>query len=213
MKRFVLPALIINSQHAVAAVQGVPLADGSKVHKSVECRGSRCFTLYRGSVAVFASNSYSYDNEDHYAWYGSWLEQKNKDKPVKKTQEQDTRFRAWSQYTHAWRYRLVGFVRLTNVLRSADMEQGGKRMLEIHKYATDYRGQWMDPPPATYLNVEPLAETTAADGPKFSDACYGCNVADPRHNPAACHVNWQTVCMEEKHVPLHVQQEIGTWLK
>jgi hypothetical protein len=55
----IIPALIDKSQHAASMVQGLKLRDGSTVFKSVECRGSRCFTSYRGAVAIFASKAYN----------------------------------------------------------------------------------------------------------------------------------------------------------
>lgn len=212
----IMPALIDKSQHAAAMVQGLTLRDGSKVFKTVECRGSRCVTGYRGSVAIFASKSYCRDTESHYEWFGSFSEQTEQQHKrnvnVKLTAEQSSHYCAWSVYTSAWSYRLVGFVRLTGCTKSVSLATGGEKMRKLHTAATDYRGQWMYPdPPATYLHVEPLHELTAADGPKFSDVCYGCTVASPPHNATACHVNWQTVCMDEKHVPAHVKKEIGKW--
>lgn len=207
----IIPALIDKSQHAASMVQGLKLRDGSTVFKSVECRGSRCLTSYRGAVAIFASKAYSSDTEQHYEWFGAYSEQ-DKKKAVKLTPAQSSHYRAWSVYTSAWSYRLVGFVRLTNVVKSSELILGGAKMRALHKRATDFRGEWIFPdPPATYLEVEPLHELTAADGPKFSEVCYGCTVAQPHHNATACHVNWQTVCMSSQQVPDHVQKEIRPW--
>jgi hypothetical protein len=210
----IIPALIDKSQHAASMVQGLKLRDGSTVFKSVECRGSRCFTSYRGAVAIFASKAYSSETEQHYEWFGAYSEQADKKKAVKLDGEQASYYRAWSVYTSAWSYRLVGFVKLTGVIKSSELVIGGAKMRALHKRATDFRGAWIYPdPPATYLEVEPLHELTAADGPKFSEVCYGCTVAKPPHNPTACHVNWQTVCMQSDQIPAHVKKEIRPWQK
>lgn len=212
----IIPALIDKSQHAASMVQGLKLRDGSTVFKSVECRGARCLTEYRGAVAIFASKAYSGDTEQHYEWFGSYSEQADKKKAVKLTAEQSSHYRAWSVYTSAWSYRLVGFVKLTNVMTSSQLILGGADMRKLHLRATDFRGEWIFPdPPATYLEVEPLHELTAADGPKFSEVCYGCNTVQPPkypHKPVASHVNWQTVCMPDQYVPAHVKKEIAPWL-
>jgi len=211
----IIPALIDKSQHAASMVQGLKLRDGSRVFKSVECRGSRCFTSYRGAVAIFASKAYSSETEQHYEWFGAYSEQADKKKAVKLSGEQASYYRAWSVYTSAWSYRLVGYVRLTGVIKSADLTIGGAKMRALHKRATDFRCAWIYPdPPATYLEVEPLHELTAADGPKFSEVCYGCNTVQPPkypHKPVASHVNWQTVCMPDQYVPAHVKKEIRPW--
>lgn len=211
----IIPALIDKSQHAASMVQGLKLRDGSHVFKSVECRGSRCFTSYRGAVAIFASKAYSSETEQHYEWFGAYSEQADKKKAVKLDGEQASYYRAWSVYTSAWSYRLVGYVRLTGVIKSADLTIGGAKMRALHKRATDFRCAWIYPDsPATYLEVEPLHELTAADGPKFSEVCYGCNTVQPPkypHKPVASHVNWQTVCMPDQYVPAHVKKEIRPW--
>lgn len=208
----IMPALIDKSQHAAAMVQGLKLRDGSTVFKSVECRGTRCLTSYRGAVAIFASKAYSGETESHYEWFGSYSEQSDKRKAVKLSPLQSSHYRAWSQYTFAWSYKLIGFVRLKNVVKASDLTIGGAKMRALHKRATDFRCAWIYPdPPATYLEVEPLHELTAADGPKFSEVCYGCTVAKPPHNPTACHVNWQTVCMQSDQIPAHVKKEIRPW--
>ena len=212
MKKIILPALIVKSPHAAAMVQGVPLLSGGKAYKSVEIRGSRCRTDYRGAVAIFCSNAYGSEVEQHYTWFGSWSEQKAKARNVKVTPAQDMHYRAWSQYTHAWRYSLLGFVRLTDCIDGRKLDFDGKAMRTLHIGATDFRSDWSDPDaPNIYLKVEPLAERQAADGPKFSQVCYGCTVQQPAHNATACHVNWQTVSLREIDVPLNVQQEIRPW--
>ena len=212
MKRYILPALIVKAPHGAAMAQGVPLLDGRKVYKTVEVRGARCRTAYRGAAAIFASNAYDSSVENHYTWFGAWSEQSDKRRAVKLTTEQDHHFRAWSQYTHAWRYSLLGFVRLTDCIDGRKLDFDGPKMRALHIGATDFRSDWSDPDaPNIYLKVEPLAERQAADGPKFSAACYGCVVQSPPHSAVACHVNWQTVQLDEKHVPLNVQQEIRPW--
>lgn len=210
----VMPALIIKSQHAAAVIQGVSLRDGSKVFKTIECRGPRCATNYRGSVAIFASKSYCGDTEDHYTWFGAYSEQtpaqQKRGTSVKLSPAQDLHFRAWSRYSYAWSYSLVGFAKLTSVTRSEYVKSESDR-LDLHKRATDFRGQWMEDPPKIYLSLQSQHELTAANGPKFAAVCYGCNVADPRHNATACHVNWQTVALDPSHVPNHVAKEIAPW--
>lgn len=212
MKRYILPALIVKSPHAAAMVQGVPLLDGRKIHKTVEVRGARCRTAYRGAVAIFASNTYDLSVEQHYTWFGAWSSQSDKRRNVKLTTEQDHHFRAWSQYTHAWRYSLLGYVRLTDCIDGQKLDFDGKAMRALHIGATDFRSDWSDPnTPSVYLKVEPLAERQAADGPKFSQVCYGCTVQQPAHNATACHVNWQTVSLAEVDVPTNVQEECKPW--
>ena len=212
MRRIVLPALIVKSPHAAAMVQGVPLLGGGKAYKSVEVRGARCRTAYRGAVAIFASNAYDSSVENHYTWFGAWSEQSDKRRAVKLTTEQDYRFRAWSQYTHAWRYSLLGFVRLTDCIDGRKLDFDGKAMRTLHIGATDFRSDWSDPDaPNTYLKVKPLAERQIADGPRFDQSCYGCTVQQPAHNPTACHVNWQTVSLAEVDVPTNVQEECKPW--
>jgi hypothetical protein len=212
MRRIVLPALIVKAPHGAAMVQGVPLLDGKKVYKTVEVRGARCRTSYRGAVAIFASNTYDLSVEQHYTWFGAWCSQSDKRRAVKLTTEQDHHFRSWSQFSHAWRYSLIGFVRLTDCIDGRTLTFDGPKMRALHVGATDFRSDWSDPEkPNIYLKVEPLYERLAADGPKFNAACYGCIVQTPPHNATACHVNWQTVQLDEKHVPLNVQQEIRPW--
>lgn len=210
MKRFTMPALIVKSPHAAALTQGLPLKSGDKVRKTVEVRGARCATPYRGSVAIFCSNGYDSFVEDHYVWFGAWSEQADKRKPVSVKPEQDYRFRAWCQYTHAWKYRLIGYVSLLDMVSGRGLRPA--KLRELHRAATDYRGDWIDPDsPSAYLKMAPLHECADATGPRFDTTCYGCTVRQPYHNPAACHVNWQTVCIDEQHVPVHVAKEIGSW--
>ena len=213
MRRIVLPALIVKSPHAAAMVQGVPLLSGGKVYKSVEIRGSRCRTDYRGAVAIFCSNAYGSEVEQHYTWFGSWSEQKAKARNVKVTPAQDMHYRAWCQYTHAWRYRLIGFVSLIDCVDGRGLDPDESPIKTLHKNATDFRSDWIDPSgrPNIYLKVKPLAERQIADGPRFDQSCYGCTVQQPAHNPTACHVNWQTVSLAEVDVPTNVQQEIRPW--
>ena len=212
MRRLILPALIVKSPHAAAMVQGLPLLSGGKAYKRVEIRGSRCRTDYRGAVAIFCSNAYGSEVEQHYVWFGSWSEQSKKACNVRVTPAQDMHYRAWCQYTHAWKYRLLGFVSLVDCVDGRSLAFDGKAMRALHVGATDFRSDWSDPDaPSVYLKVEPLAERQAADGPKFSAACYGCVVQSPPHNATACHVNWQTVSLREIDVPLNVQQEIRPW--
>ena len=209
-----MPALIVKAPHAGAIVQGVTLRDGSKVFKTVECRGKRCLTPYRGAVAIFVSKSYDYDTESHYVWFGSYSEMSAKKQAsganVKVTPEQDLHFRAWSNYTSAWSYSLVGYARLTNVVDGSKVRSEAQRF-DLHKQATDYRGEWMSDPPAVYLQVESMYELQTASGPKFNQVCYGCTVAQPQHNATACHVNWQTVSLNDSDVPNHVQAEVKPW--
>jgi hypothetical protein len=191
-------------------VQGMPLQDGSKAYKTVEVRGARCITPYRGTVAIFCSASYDSFVEDHYVWYGAWSEQADKRKAVSVKPKQDYRFRAWCQYAHAWKYRLIGFVTLHDVISGRGLKPA--RLKDLHRAATDFRGDWIDPEsPNTYLKVSALHEAPDATGPKFDSVCYGCTVQQPHHNTTACHVNWQTVCIDEKYIPNHVAKEIGPW--
>lgn len=215
MKKLTLPALIIQSQHAAAIVQGVPLKDGSKAFKTVECRGPRGHTTYRGGFAVFASRAYNHETEDHYTWYMAWCEAKRKASGgLKIAPADDLRYRAWSRYTFAWSYRLVGFAMLEDSLQSKHMRSEAE-ITKLHKAATDFRLNWtgydFDDLPATYLKVRSLYETPAADGPRFDEACYGCTVQQPPHNPTACHVNWQSISLSEQYIPTHVQKELKPW--
>lgn len=222
MSRLTLPALLVQSAHAAAIVQGMPLRGSSrKAYKTVECRGPAAFTEYRGAVAIFASKSYQLDLEDHYIWWHADQIGRRKRGKLQVTTEDEHHVRAWCRYTSAWRYRLVGFVRLEDSARSADIlrEPSRKveaRLVELHKRATDYSGQWMDPLPAVYWSVRSIHETTCADGPSFDAVCAGCNhpsavgLIKP-HNPTACHVNVQSVCLDRADVPAHVQKEIKPW--
>lgn len=212
MRRIVLPALIVKAPHAAAMVQGLPLLSGGKAYKTVEIRGSRCRTDYRGAVAIFCSNAYGSEVEQHYVWFGSWSEQSHKARNVRVTPAQDMHYRAWCQYTHAWKYRLLGFVSLVDCVDGRGLAFDGKAMRALHVGATDFRSGWTDPDrPNIYLKVEPLAERQLADGPKFSQSCYGCTVQQPAHNATACHVNWQTVSLAQSDIPPHVQEEIRPW--
>lgn len=212
MRRIVLPALIVKAPHAAAMVQGLPLLSGGKAYKTVEIRGSRCRTDYRGAVAIYCSNAYGSEVEQHYVWFGSWSEQSHKARNVRVTPAQDMHYRAWCQYTHAWKYRLLGFVSLVDCVDGRGLAFDGKAMRALHVGATDFRSDWTDPDrPNIYLKVKPLAERQAADGPRFDQSCYGCTVQQPAHNPTACHVNWQTVSLLETDVPQNVQQEIRPW--
>jgi hypothetical protein len=212
MRRLILPALIVKAPHAAAMVQGLPLLSGGKSYKSVEIRGSRCRTDYRGAVAIFCSNAYGSEVEQHYVWFGSWSEQSHKARNVRVTPAQDMHYRAWCQYTHAWKYRLLGFVSLVDCVDGRGLAFDGKAMRALHVGATDFRSDWSDPDrPNIYLKVKPLAERQIADGPRFDQSCYGCTVQQPAHNPTACHVNWQTVSLAESDIPPHVQEEIRPW--
>lgn len=196
------PALIVQSAHAAALTQGVPLASGTRAYKTAECRGLRCLTSYRGSVAIFASNSYSHDVEDHYVWFLAHAERRKRVTP-----QDDLRARAWCQYTYAWRYRLIGFVTLTGSFKQEALPD--EQVWKLAERATDYKHEWIDDT-AVYLTCDPLHDYQLANTPKFGDVCAGCN-SEPKHNPAACHVNFQTVRLADSIVPNHVIKECAPW--
>jgi len=205
VRELILPALIVKSQHAAALVQGAPLPGGSLVYKTAECRGLRCDTEYRGAVAIFCSGSYDSSIDEHYIW---WIAHCDKRKLV--TPGEDRRVRDWCRESAKWRYTLMGFVRLTNSVRTVDVHSE-RELKRLALAATDYRIEW---DPAVYLEVEPLyaceTPTKRPDLPRFDAACTGCH-ADPPHNATACHVNWQTVSLAPEVVPIQVRKEVGAW--
>lgn len=196
-----MPALIIKAPFVSAIFDGVTI--GRTVRKTVECRGSRCVTPYRGAVAVFVSASYSRDDEDHIVKWRASL--------GKCSQAQEIATRAACQAWHAKRYCLAGFVRLTGCVNPADLPQTwrGEAVLEkLSRRATAPRGEvW---PVGAYLEVEPIHECREGFTPRFGACCVGCQSATP-HNGAACHVNWQTVTVPSEFVPSQVQKEIAKW--
>lgn len=205
----IFPALIIKAPYAAAMVQGLPhRSSGPAVlRKTVEIRGPRCYTDYRGPVAVFCSAAYDYAVEDHIVrWYVASTKPKTKAASVL----DDGYVRAWCQYTHAWKYRLIGFVALEDVSKRASLTQHQARA--SHVDATDFNVQWSDED-RIYLRVSALYQYPRADGPKFSDVCTGCQAETP-HNAAACHVNWQTVGLPSSVVPtiaLTAQKDVKPW--
>ena len=217
--KLTFPALIVKAPYAAAMVQGLPLrSEPSKlVYKTVEIRGARCRTDYRGPVAIFCSNSYDYGVEDHFTWWHA--SQTGKPGKLKVSPADELHVRAWCQYAHAWRYRIHGFVQLHDVLFSDDLLRSKQTKLlhQLHREATDYNAQWMaelEYRPQVYLRVSSLYQYPLADGPRFADVCAGCQ-ATPPHNATACHVNWQKVALPSAAVPpiaLKAQKEAQPWL-
>jgi hypothetical protein len=197
-----MPALIIKAPFVAAIFDGVTVGKRT-VRKTVECRGSRCVTAYRGAVAVFVSNSYSREDEDHIIDWRRSL--------GRCSQAQEVATRAACQAWHAKRYCLAGFVRLTGCVNPADLPQTwrGEAMAEkLSRRATAPRGEvW---PVGSYLEIEPLHECREAFTPRFNECCVGCQSATP-HNGAACHVNFQTVTVSPEFLPSQVQKEIAPW--
>lgn len=213
--RLTMPALIVNSQYAALLTEGYALAGGKVLHKRAECRGARCHTSYRGAVAIFCSNSYYAVNEDPIAWW--ILAAQNKKRLDPRT---DTEIRAWCRMSHSWRYRLRGFVRLTDSIRTEPLceasERGSQKAeKEIRRLAmlsTDHNAEWSV---ECYLLTDPLHATPTPtlaprESPLFTECCAGC-LARPPHNMAACHCGWQTVSLDAAIVPKHVQKEVQPW--
>lgn len=224
MKRLLtLPALLVQSVYAAAIVRGLPLRGSDRTaYKTVECRGPASHTAYRGAIAIFASKSYQADLEDHIAWWHAFESERKRRGNLVVTPEDAAHVKEWCQKTRADRYRLVGFAQLEESIRSADVLRQPSRKMEkqfadLHRCATDFRGEWMNySPPDTYFRVSSLAETKCGTGPEFTEVCTGCNHPEiigrtEAHNPTACHVNVQTVSLSPADVPNHVTKEIGKW--
>ena len=197
-----MPALIIKAPFISAIFDGATVGK-RKVHKTVECRGSRCITPYRGAVAVFVSNAYSRDDEDHIVEWRRSL--------GKCSQAQEVATRATCQAWHAKRYCLAGFVRLTGCVSPSDLPIGWRSEATLEKLsrrATAPRGvTWHK---SAYLEIEPIHECTEAFTPRFNACCVGCQLPTP-HDTTACHVNWQTVTVPSAFVPVAVNKEIKPW--
>lgn len=198
-----MPALIIKAPFVSAIFDGATVGK-RKVHKTVECRGSRCVTAYRGAVAIFVSNTYSRDDEDHIVEWRRSL--------GKCSQAQEVATRATCQAWHAKRYCLAGFVRLTGCVNNpVDLPQtwrGDAALEKLSRRATAPRGViWHK---AVYLEIEPIHECREAFTPRFDACCVGCQLPTP-HDTTACHVNWQTVTVPSEFLPSQVQKEIAPW--
>jgi hypothetical protein len=192
---FTLPALIIRAPLAVATVSGVPVGE-KRIYKNIECRGGRLATGYRGAVAIFASRNSQAD--DHTIIEEVHFRNGGKRGAAASAQ-------AYCKDCDRFKYRLVGFVKLFDVI-SADQADGAsaKDYRALHAAAFDYEAEWNV---ETYLAIEPL-HALAAPGPLFTEACAGC-LATPPHNPVACHVGWQHVELSD--VPGQVAAAIAPW--
>ena len=197
-----MPALIIKAPFVSAIFDGAEVGKRT-VRKTVECRGSRCVTTYRGAVAVFVSNSYSREDEDHIVKWRASL--------GKCSQAQEIATRAACQAWHAKRYCLAGYVRLTGCVDPADLPQTWRSEAQIEKLsrrATAARGEiWTV---GAFLEIAPIHECREAFTPRFDACCVGCQSATP-HNARAVHVNWQTVTAPSEFLPSQVQKEIAPW--
>ena len=197
-----MPALIIKAPFVSAIFDGVTIGKRT-VRKTVECRGTRCVTTYRGAVAVFVSNSYSREDEDHIVKWRASL--------GKCSQAQEIVTRAACQAWHAKRYCLAGYVRLTGCVDPNDLPQTWRSEAQIEKLsrrATAARGEiWTV---GAFLEIEPIHECREAFTPRFNACCVGCQ-ASPQHNGAACHVNFQTVTVPSEFLPSAVEKEIAPW--
>lgn len=197
-----MPALIIKAPFVSAIFDGVTVGK-RKVYKTVECRGSRCVTAYRGAVAVYVSNSYCYESEGKIvAWRQSL---------GKCSQAQEVATRAACQAWHAKRYCLAGFVRLTGCVDPADLPQtwrGEAALEKLSLRACAPRGvTWSE---GAYLEIEPIHECREAFTPRFDACCVGCQLPTP-HDTTACHVNWQTVTVPSEFLPSATEKEIAKW--
>ena len=197
-----MPALIIKAPFVSAIFDGVTIGKRT-VRKTVECRGSRCVTTYRGAVAVFVSNSYSHEDEDHIAEWRRSL--------GKCSQAQEVATRAACQSWHAKRYCLAGFVRLTGCVNPADLPQTWRSEATLEKLsrrATAPRGEiWTV---GAFLEITPIRECCEAFTPRFDACCVGCQSPTP-HNGAAYHVNFQTVTVPSEFLPSAAEKEIAKW--
>ena len=197
-----MPALIIKAPFVSAIFDGATVGKRT-IRKTVECRGSRCVTTYRGAVAVFVSNSYGRDDEDHIVGWRASL--------GKCSQAQEIATRAACQAWHAKRYCLAGYVRLTGCVAPADLPQTWRSEAKIEKLsrrATAARGEiWTV---GAFLEIEPLHECREAFTPRFDACCVGCQSEKP-HSSVACHVNFQTVNIPSEFLPTQVQKEIAPW--
>lgn len=197
-----MPALIIKAPFVSAIFDGATVGKRT-VRKTVECRGARCITIYRGAVAIFVSNSYAKDDEEHIvAWRKSL---------GRCSREQEIATRAACQAWHAKRYCLAGFVKLTGCVNPDDLPLTWRREATLEKLsrrATAQRGEvWSV---GSFLEIEPIHECTEAYTPRFDACCVGCQ-ASPPHNGTACHVNWQTVTVPPEFMPSAAEKEIKPW--
>lgn len=205
-----LPALIVKAPFAGLLCDGLPHHGGGerRFFKTVECRGPRAavqLASYRGAIAIFVSASYDRADAEHVAmWYAR---QVSKRRPAKLSMDVATHVHAYcAMVASAWRYKLFGFVDLTEVT-TAEGAQSVRDLQRWHAAATDDAGTWNV---ATYLHVRALHSYQTAEGlPLFNKACVGCIAASP-HNGAACHVNVQTVRLDARIVPASVQKRIGS---
>ena len=217
MQRLMLPALIVNSHFGALLTIGYKPPRGETIYKRAECRGTRCFTTYRGAVAIFASRSYNRDAESQLVEFLAHAQGFSKI-----SERLNIELRGWLQHTHGWSYRLLGFVRLTNAVKAQPLleraddgdAKAAKEIRRLAVAATDYLVEYADGV-GVYLETEPLhatdSPTLAPDlAPLFSDSCTGC-LARPPHKAAACHVNFQTVSLAASIVPDHAKKEIKPW--
>ena len=197
-----MPALIIKAPFVSAIFDGVTVGKRT-IRKAVECRGTRCVTAYRGAVAVFVSNSYSREDEDHIVKWRASL--------GKCSQEEIVHTRAACQAWHAKRYCLAGYVRLTGCVDPNDLPQTWRSEAQIEKLsrrATARCGEiWTV---GAFLEIEPIHECPEAFTPRFNACCVGCQSVAP-HYGAACHVNFQTVTIPSEFLPSAVEKEIAKW--
>jgi len=195
-----VPALIVHTPFAAALTQGLPYATGKPpAFKTVELRGVRGKTKYRGAVALFGSAAYHTEDEARIAIVLAWYRRQS----IKLLPGDFRDAQIWCRYTSAWRYRLIGFAKLTACGTSAGPDFDG----------TWLAAMWLEGCQAdSFLKFKALHAFDSADTIAFDKACTGCQRTPP-HNTQACHAGWQTVNLPDHLVPADVKKEVRPWPK